>query len=127
MTSEWMPSFYRTKKWYALRLKTLKRDHYICAYCGDKATTADHVIPRGKGGSDTLDNLVAACVRCNKLVAGRMFPSLVKKKKWLTRAIKFAPPTFGQKKISKNGKRKGMSKSIPTPKSTKKKTLPKST
>jgi 5-methylcytosine-specific restriction endonuclease McrA len=29
------------------------------------ATTVDHIIPVAKGGTDDLDNLVAACKRCN--------------------------------------------------------------
>ncbi len=50
---------------------------YTCAYCGAylyepsnaPATpftgTIDHVIPRSKGGTTTLDNLVLACHSCN--------------------------------------------------------------
>jgi ribosomal protein S27AE len=121
LSNDWMPSFYRTKKWYRLREQTLKRDNYACTYCGDRAATADHVIPRGKGGPDTLANLVSSCTRCNALVGGRAFPSLDAKKAWLTRAIKFAPPIYGQKKLSKSGKRKGWRKLLPSPKPAKKK------
>lgn len=45
----------------------LNRDAYTCAYCGDVANEVDHVYPKSKGGEDTLDNLVAACRRCNIL------------------------------------------------------------
>ena len=45
----------------------LNRDANTCAYCGDVATEVDHVYPKSKGGEDTLDNLVAACRRCNIL------------------------------------------------------------
>ena len=43
----------------------LKRDGYICAYCGNEATQVDHVISRKVGGSHDLENLVACCAPCN--------------------------------------------------------------
>ncbi len=36
-----------------------------CVYCGAEATGVDHVIPKAKGGTDTLDNLVPCCSECN--------------------------------------------------------------
>lgn len=40
-----------------------------CWYCGDGFShvkrTLDHVVPRSKGGSNDLSNLVFACQRCN--------------------------------------------------------------
>lgn len=47
------------------RLRVLERDRYVCHWCGRHATTADHLVPRAKGGSDDDANLVAACVECN--------------------------------------------------------------
>jgi 5-methylcytosine-specific restriction endonuclease McrA len=52
-------------KWKQQRLLVLRRDCYICAYCGEAANEVDHVQPRVLGGSDDLDNLVACCRRCN--------------------------------------------------------------
>lgn len=50
----------------SLRTAVFERDAYRCVYCGDyKGLSADHVIPESKGGSTTLDNLVAACRKCN--------------------------------------------------------------
>lgn len=43
----------------------LIRDNRTCAYCGDHATTIDHVHPRSKGGKNTWQNMVAACLKCN--------------------------------------------------------------
>lgn len=43
----------------------LKRDNYLCAYCSEKATTIDHVVPRALGGLSTWMNCVAACIPCN--------------------------------------------------------------
>ncbi len=36
-----------------------------CVYCGDRAQTLDHIVPRSRGGSDDPQNLVPACQRCN--------------------------------------------------------------
>ena len=47
------------------RLRVLARDGYTCHWCGKAATTADHLIPRARGGSDRDDNLAACCTRCN--------------------------------------------------------------
>ena len=55
----------RGPAWEALRKACLERDGYICAYCGAEANEADHVIPKNQGGRDLLENLVAACKRCN--------------------------------------------------------------
>lgn len=58
-------AIYRSKTYQRLRLATLTAAAWQCAYCGDRATTADHVIPHSQGGASTPDNLVAACRRCN--------------------------------------------------------------
>ncbi len=49
------------------RRNILKRDNFRCQYCGTTRGpfTVDHVIPKVRGGSDSWDNLVCACVRCN--------------------------------------------------------------
>lgn len=39
-------------------------DHQ-CAYCGDHATTIDHVRPKAKGGATERANCVPACLECN--------------------------------------------------------------
>jgi 5-methylcytosine-specific restriction endonuclease McrA len=38
---------------------------YECAYCGDPATSLDHIVPRFKSGSSNRNNLIPACRRCN--------------------------------------------------------------
>jgi 5-methylcytosine-specific restriction endonuclease McrA len=55
------------KKILLTRKNILKRDGYRCQYCGQKRNplTLDHVIPKNKGGSDSWENLVCACARCN--------------------------------------------------------------
>ena len=49
------------------RKNLLHRDHYSCQYCGLKSSdlTIDHITPRSKGGTDSWDNVVASCQRCN--------------------------------------------------------------
>ena len=49
------------------RKNLLKRDNNRCQYCDAPSIplTIDHVVPRNKGGQDTWENLVAACVKCN--------------------------------------------------------------
>lgn len=47
----------------ALVLATYGRRCHLCGRLG--ATTADHVVPRSKGGSDALVNLRPAHLSCN--------------------------------------------------------------
>ncbi len=47
------------------RQGVLTRERHRCAYCGAKATTVDHVVPRSRGGQWTWLNTVAACGPCN--------------------------------------------------------------
>jgi 5-methylcytosine-specific restriction endonuclease McrA len=55
-----------------VRLQVLARDGYVCHYCGQDATTVDHVIPIVKGGDPiSMDNMVAACRRCNSSKGSR--------------------------------------------------------
>jgi 5-methylcytosine-specific restriction endonuclease McrA len=50
------------------RLEIFNRDKYTCQYCGKKTQqlTLDHVIPRYKGGEHTWENVVSACILCNR-------------------------------------------------------------
>lgn len=50
-----------------------KNGHRKCAYCERRLTwrgkhmlTADHIIPKSKGGTDKRKNLVASCNQCNQ-------------------------------------------------------------
>lgn len=43
----------------------LHRDNHTCQYCGGRATTVDHIIPRSRRGKSTWDNMVGACEACN--------------------------------------------------------------
>ena len=62
------------KKIVLSRKNILRRDGHRCQYCGraEVPLTVDHVIPRARGGQDTWENLVAACVRCNNKKGDRL-------------------------------------------------------
>ncbi|MEM9770263.1 MAG: HNH endonuclease [Cyanobacteria bacterium P01_D01_bin.73] len=49
------------------RKNILSRDNHCCQYCAYRGDdlTLDHVVPRSRGGGDSWENMVAACVRCN--------------------------------------------------------------
>ena len=47
------------------RALILRRDG-CCQYCDSrKELTIDHVLPKSRGGQDTWENMVAACIACN--------------------------------------------------------------
>jgi 5-methylcytosine-specific restriction endonuclease McrA len=58
------------------RAALMRRDNYLCAYCGTKAETIDHVVPRSRGGTHTWENCVASCMRCNHRKADRLIDEL---------------------------------------------------
>ncbi|MFE2562246.1 HNH endonuclease [Streptomyces sp. NPDC059352] len=53
------------------RRGVLIRDQHRCAYCGKRATTVDHVVPRAQGGGDSWLNTVASCAEDNHHKADR--------------------------------------------------------
>ncbi|MFG2646097.1 HNH endonuclease [Streptomyces sp. NPDC048436] len=53
------------------RRGVLVRDQHKCAYCGRRATTVDHVVPRAQGGRDSWLNTVASCAMDNHRKADR--------------------------------------------------------
>jgi len=72
-----LPSVIRLRNYARIRRKEivlsrkniLKRDNHTCQYCGAKSVpmTIDHILARKKGGGDSWENLVAACVPCNTI------------------------------------------------------------
>jgi 5-methylcytosine-specific restriction endonuclease McrA len=58
-----------------MHIKIWDRCGGVCHYCGDpmmrmpnerKSFTLDHVVPRSRGGSNLLNNLVGSCAECNQ-------------------------------------------------------------
>lgn len=71
------------------RFRVFDRDGWCCAYCGANlardldtllSSGVDHVIPRGAGGRNDAENLVASCAVCNSLKAGTACMSLAEAK-----------------------------------------------
>ena len=55
------------------RIEIFNRDQYICQYCGKatKQLTLDHVLPKYRNGQHIWENVVSACVSCNRRKAGK--------------------------------------------------------
>jgi 5-methylcytosine-specific restriction endonuclease McrA len=57
------------------RANIYARDKYTCQYCGSahrtEELTFDHVIPVSRGGTKNWDNIVTACIDCNRKKGGR--------------------------------------------------------
>lgn len=58
------------------RAALMHRDRYRCGYCGGKAETIDHVIPRSRGGEHSWENCVASCAPCNHRKADKLLSEL---------------------------------------------------
>lgn len=58
------------------RFEVFKRDGFACQYCGANSQKTqleiDHVNPVANGGGNEIDNLVSACVDCNRGKAARL-------------------------------------------------------
>ncbi len=55
------------------RIEIFNRDRHTCQYCAreTRQLTLDHVIPRYRGGEHSWENVVSACIPCNRRKAGR--------------------------------------------------------
>ena len=68
---------------YKIESLTTQENH--CKYCHEplkiKSSTADHIVPRSKGGITKKENIVACCNHCNqtkKSLSESKFTSLIK-------------------------------------------------
>ena len=69
------------------RAALMHRDRFRCAYCGGRAETIDHVVPRSRGGTHTWENCVACCASCNHRKADKLLAELG----WPLRVMPAAP------------------------------------
>ena len=52
--------------------KILVQNGGLCAYCGASGSLQwEHIIPKSRGGPDTIDNMVVSCPKCNREKAAR--------------------------------------------------------
>ena len=60
----------------------LKKYNYKCVYCGKSNTRLeiDHVIPRSRGGTNRLSNLVIACHDCNQKKSNKTLEEFIPNK-----------------------------------------------
>ncbi len=58
------------------RRNIFNRDNHSCQYCGyiGEKLSIDHVIPRSRGGIDSWENVITACLDCN-VVKGNRTPT----------------------------------------------------
>ena len=72
---------YQTLAWRTLRVKVLMRDP-ICKMCGRAPSTeADHILPRRRGGQDTMGNLQGVCKPCHSSLTVRFEGGLGNRKR----------------------------------------------
>jgi len=71
MAREFAKKLYNTKEWKGVRDSIIKRDNYICVYCGNPAEEVHHVTwlnsknVSDKGISVSNDNLISLCRDCH--------------------------------------------------------------
>jgi len=58
----------------------------LCGYCGAKATSLDHIIPKFKSGSSNRNNLLPCCRRCNESKSSRRMEEWYYKQDFFTQA-----------------------------------------
>ena len=74
---------------YETREYLLEKYHRTCVYCGaeDTQLQIEHVIPRSKGGSNRVSNLVLACEKCNQKKGSKSIEEFLSKKPDLLKKI----------------------------------------
>lgn len=67
---------------YKVRFAVFSRDGFTCQYCGQRAPSVklnvDHRMPRSRGGSDDMSNLITACFACNSGKSNTLLPLSLK-------------------------------------------------
>ncbi len=65
-------------------------DEQICSYCGDPASTKDHVLPLVWADTQLEGQhiIVPACVECNAMAGGKKFVDIYEKLCWLHKRIR---------------------------------------
>lgn len=62
------------------RKNVYQRDRYTCQYCGEKMIkselTLDHITPKSRGGTNSWNNVVASCRKCNSKKKDKLLSEL---------------------------------------------------
>ena len=78
----------RTQKKLTIKHIILEKTGGVCSKCGKplplEKTTIDHLIPKYRGGTDELSNLIPMCKRCNKQKGSRIV--VVEELRYLSKA-----------------------------------------
>lgn len=94
-----------------VRFDVLKRDGFQCLYCGRKppevVLEVDHIIPRCKGGKDSMVNLLSSCQDCNRGKSGiplncipnAYLPSLEERKKRIIQLTELAKVSISEQDV----------------------------
>jgi HNH endonuclease len=70
-----VPFYYAPAHWS--REGVMERDKHTCGYCGKTKAqhgitlTHDHILPKSRGGDESWENSIAACIPCNGKKADR--------------------------------------------------------
>ena len=75
---------------YEVKEYLLEKYKYSCVYCGKKNVylEKEHVVPRSRGGSNRISNLVLSCRKCNEQKDNATIDEFLKDNKILLRKIK---------------------------------------
>ena len=75
---------------FEVREYILQKYNYTCVYCEakDVPLQLEHVIPRARGGSNRVSNLVLACKKCNQKKGSKSIDEFLSKDKDLLKKIK---------------------------------------
>lgn len=77
------------------RRAILTRDSSRCGYCGNPGDTIDHIFPRSRGGQDSWDNLITACLPCNQKKRDRTPEEASMPLLWPARFVDLRVPAAG--------------------------------
>lgn len=58
----------------------MKRDNYVCFFCGKYGDTIDHLTPQANGGMTTPKNCMCACNKCNEKKGDKEPEAFINKK-----------------------------------------------
>lgn len=71
------------------RAYLFEREKGCCVYCGRKGKMeVEHVVPRSRGGTDSLNNLVLSCHNCNQAKGSLKLAEFLKGKPSVLRRVK---------------------------------------